>query len=293
MTTFSNLIIKEIILDCVGGDRYLLSFPFPFVCKTWNQIIQNDDFWRKLCFERWSSLSILPEDYQIETYGGNSNKYKSWFGSEYDAYYGSSFHFLGIDVNCWKDLFKFRYNRSAHLRFIKNGYIPFYLKNDQGLEEMLHSIGIVKQMAPLDESILDDYRNRQETMNLFLLESVCYESIREIDRQMKHTHEYFLDCNGSFMDFSGKCVKFSYQFEDYNQDSDKTSGHIKVGSCIYDSDKNHSIPDFWESVQKEIGFESTMEDLQSLFAKIMVPRTKELEAHGFDVFVSCYLQDCF
>ncbi|EGG22219.1 hypothetical protein DFA_04337 [Cavenderia fasciculata] len=202
----SIIIIIDIILNSVGGDRYLLSFPYMLVCKKWYQIFQSDEFWRSLCLARWTSLSLLKDDYQITIDGSNIDKDRLGKVTCYfDPVNGSEFKFPVFKVKCWKDLFKSRFNRTLHLRYINNRYITQYLNYVEELEsKLVYPVGMVKKMEPLDELVLDGYRRINDVESLFLLESVVYDSISEMNGYEKHGYIHNLATSGSFMSLCGK-----------------------------------------------------------------------------------------
>ncbi|EGG22214.1 hypothetical protein DFA_04332 [Cavenderia fasciculata] len=273
----SILIIIDIILKCVGGDRYLLSFPYMLVCKKWYQIFQSDEFWRSLCLARWTSLSLLEDDFQISTFEDNANSdNKSSKNQNPDdddkeplgSYSHTTFKYRRIKVKCWKDLFKSRFNRTLHLRFLNTRFIPKYLEYVKNIEESLvHPIGMVKKMESLDETSLDDFRKDNDIESLFLLESVVYYSIYVRIVDTKHYYASYLTISGSLMSYTGKKIEFLLDFS-----SDEGSD-ISIGS-IRKSDFRAALPDhFWESVQQHIQSKSmSIDDLKYLFEKILLPR---------------------
>ncbi|EGG21913.1 hypothetical protein DFA_01799 [Cavenderia fasciculata] len=292
LPALSLLIIKQIIVECVRGDRYMLSFPFLFVNKNWNRLFDNDSFWQQLCYVRWTSLSLLPQDY---TPNSNLEDFKpviepSCGGSvdddedEDDDYlFGTNINYPKVkSINGWKDVFISRYYRTYHLRIQQHFYMSgqYLVCKIRDQQSITNQALLAKKMKALDQDHLDMYRDDLES--LFVLESVEYHSIEQIGYHHSKCTDFRTEVIGSVMTLSGKRIKFQlrkgrdhgYSYEDYD------TNILIIGSAKCTKEyllKN--VPGFWEKVKVQMKWNGSLEKIQEIICDIMQPET-EIDAFG-------------
>ncbi|EGG22006.1 hypothetical protein DFA_01895 [Cavenderia fasciculata] len=282
----SLLIIQQIILECVRGDRYMLSFPFLFINKSWNRLFNNESFWQHLCLARWTSLSLLPEDYTPNSTLTNLKPVtKSSYGDFLSEYmFGAVIKYPQIQksINGWKDLFISRYNRTYHLRKLQR----FNLSGQCMEYEIEHEKSVTKQvllakkMKSLDEKYLDKHRNDIDM--LFILESVEYHSIEQVVSQDDRMTTIQEDVIGSVMTLLGKRILFQfrngrkYGHRDFEQDNDDDKLTIGSIECL-DQYNEKEIPGFWEKVKVELEWKGSLVQIQKIMRAILNVRTYFME----------------
>ncbi|EGG22343.1 hypothetical protein DFA_04461 [Cavenderia fasciculata] len=129
-------------------------------------------------------------------------------------------------IDAWNNLFKSRYNRTYHLRVLKEEILPVcfdYLEQWEDSRE--NQINLVKTMKVLDEKRLDDYRKEKSKEEVYLLESVVYSLISLYNDE--NNGQYLVD--GYLMSLSRKKIKFQFHFISDSWEE------IKIGSFSMDS----------------------------------------------------------
>jgi hypothetical protein len=199
------------------------------VCKKWYSILQNSEhFWKRLCYQSWPSLQLLPPNIQLKSIIESAPEVQEESQDE-DDHYNRRRKLGDESLMSWKDLYRQRYSK---LHICNKHAITKALqdyKNFNGLQRLTNLVNETQFFA--EELIGFAPNSNFESELQFFVDSLVYTETSINSSKYKSIH-YDCKVSGLIMTLKGVTIPFSChcRWENGHDGLNFKSSEIEIGS---------------------------------------------------------------